>query len=155
MSIFVPQFFFCINVTEIEFKFSKYRYPPTTFVLSFLLLLRDFGAPLLLPPVSSNIYFFFPIKLVEIPIAASFKKATAKASRTASIRQRQGMRGLKRRRPRQLLQCRRMMMLDGCTGGCLLGSPFYSAAHYRNGTLPVPLKNAAYPFFQWAFYPAV
>ena len=35
------------------------------------------------------------------------------------------------------------------------GQPLYSAAHYRNGTLPVPLKNAAcpMPFFPAFFIP--
>ena len=31
------------------------------------------------------------------------------------------------------------------------GQPLYSAAHYRNGTFPVPLKNAACPM---PFFPA-
>ena len=91
-------------------------------------------------------YFFFPIKLVEIPIAASFKKAAAKASRTASMRRRQ-TRGLRhRRRPRQLLQCRRMMMLDGCTGGCLLGSPFILRHTLQKRDTSGPIKKCGLPY---------
>ena len=89
---------------------------------------------------------------MEIPIAASFKKAAAKASRTASMRRRQ-TRGLRhRRRPRQLLQCRRMML--ECWMAVRVGASWAASlscgTHYRNGTLPVPLKNAAcpMPFFR-------
>ena len=93
---------------------------------------------------------------MEIPIAASFKKAAAKASRTASMRRRQ-TRGLRhRRRPRQLLQCRRMML--ECWMAVRVGASWAASlscgTHYRNGTLPVPLKNAAcpVPFFPAFFY---